>query len=78
VNVPVVASAAIVTLAGTVAADVLSEESATTAPPDGAAEVRVIVPVEVAPEATAVGFSVKFETETTAAGLTVKIAVLSP
>jgi hypothetical protein len=79
VNVPVVAPAAMVTVAGTVAADVLSEESATTAPVDGGAgELSVIVPVEVAPEMTDVGFSVKFETETTAAGVTVSVAVCWP
>jgi len=78
VNVPVVAPAAIVTVAGTVAADVLSEESATTAPVvGGAGESSVIVPVDVAPEATEIGFSVRFEIATTLTGLTVRVAVLS-
>ena len=76
VNVPVVAPAAMVTVAGTVAADVLSDESATTAPVvGGAGELSVIVAVEVAPEMTEVGFSVKFETDTAAAGVTVSVAV---
>ena len=78
-NVPVVAPAAMVTVAGTVAADVLSEASATTAPVvGGAGELSVIVAVELAPEITDVGFSVRLDTETIAAGLTVSVAVCWP
>ena len=44
VNVALVAPAETVTLAGTVATPVLLLESATTAPPDGAAAVSVAVP----------------------------------
>jgi hypothetical protein len=79
VNVPVVAPAAMVTVAGTFAADVLSDESATTAPVvGGAGELSVIVAVEDAPEMTEVGFSVRFETETAPAGVTVSVAVCWP
>ena len=46
-NVAEVAPAATVTLAGTVAAEVLELETATTAPPVPAACVRVTVPVPV-------------------------------
>lgn len=48
-KVALVAFAATVTLAGTVAAEVLLLDSVTTAPPDGAADVRVAVPCTVAP-----------------------------
>lgn len=48
-NVALVAPAATVTLAGTVAAEVLLLDSVTTAPPEGAADVRVAVPCTVAP-----------------------------
>ena len=48
VNIALVAPAAIVTLAGTVATPILLERD-TTAPPLGAAELRVTVPVEGAP-----------------------------
>ena len=47
VNVAVVAFAATVTLAGTVAAEVLLLERVTTAPPDGAGPFSVTVPVEL-------------------------------
>lgn len=58
VNVAEVAPAATVTLAGTVAADVLLLESVTLAPPEGAAEESVTVPVEFAlPPTTLVGLS---------------------
>jgi hypothetical protein len=56
VNVALVDPAGIVTLAGTVAALVLLLDNVTTAPPDGAAAVRVAVPVAFAlPPVTLVG-----------------------
>ena len=57
-NVAVVAPAATVTVAGTCATAVLLLESATTAPPVGAAWSRVTVPVEEAPPVSEVGLSV--------------------
>ena len=53
-----------VTLDGTVAADVLLLESETTAPPEGAAAVRVTVPVELFCPLTLVGLSVSEESVT--------------
>jgi hypothetical protein len=53
-NVAVVAPAATVTLAGTVA-DALLLERVTTAPPVGAAALSVTVPVELAPPTRLVG-----------------------
>jgi len=64
VNVAAVAPAATVTLEGTVAAVVLLLESATVAPPAGAAPLNVTVPVEEFPPVTLVGFSVSEERET--------------
>ena len=55
-NVALVAPAAIVTLAGTLAAPLLLE-SATGAPPVGAGPLNATVPVEEFPPATLVGFS---------------------
>jgi hypothetical protein len=55
VNVPVKAPAGIVRVAGTVATAVLLLESATTAPPAGAAPLRVTVAVDVVPPWTVVG-----------------------
>jgi hypothetical protein len=57
VNVWLVAPAATVTLAGTVAADVLLLDSITTAAPDGAAAVSVTVPCDGFPPVTLVGLS---------------------
>ena len=57
VNVALVAPAATVTLDGTLAAVVLLLESATGAPPAGAAPLSVTVPVEEFPPLTLVGFS---------------------
>jgi hypothetical protein len=61
----VVLPAAIVTLAGTVAAVVLLLDSVMTAPPDGAALVSLAVPCEAAPPVTLVGFT---ETDESDAG----------
>src|SRR5215471_21355399 len=58
VNVAVVAPAATVTEAGTVAALVLLLVNATTAPPAGAAALSVTVPVLFAPPVRLPGFSV--------------------
>src|SRR4051794_8352661 len=55
-----------VTLAGTVAAVGLSLVNATVKPPDGAAAVRVTVPVEGLPPTTSVGLT--FTAESAAAG----------
>src|SRR5260221_12759511 len=68
VNVAVVAPAATVTLGGTVAAAVLLLESATVAPPAGAARLSVTVPVEEFPPVTLVGFSESDEREAGAGG----------
>jgi|SRR5882762_1228567 len=64
VNVAVVAPAATVTLDGTWATVVLLLESATVAPPAGAAPLSVTVPVEEFPPVTVVGFSESDERET--------------
>jgi hypothetical protein len=61
VNVALVAPAATVTLEGTVAAAVLLLESATCAPPAGAAPLNVTVPVEEFPPVIVEGFSVNEE-----------------
>jgi hypothetical protein len=61
VNVALVFPAATVTLEGTVATDVLLLVSVTTAPPEGAAELRVTVPVELFLPLTLVGFRVSEE-----------------
>src|SRR5204862_5458756 len=58
VNVAVVAPAATVTEAGTVAALVLLLVNATTAPPTGAAALSVTVPVLFAPPVSVAGFTV--------------------
>ena len=77
VNVALVAPATTVTLEGTRAA-VLLLESATVAPPAGAAPLNVTVPVEEFPPATLVGFSESEERVGGGggAGVTVSEAVL--
>ena len=76
VNVPVVAPDATVTLPGTVAAEVLELERATTTPPVPAACVRVTVPVPVWPLPMVAGLT---ETPLKAAGggltVTMNVAV---
>ena len=57
VNVALLAPAATVTFAGTVAAAVLPLERETVAPPLGAGPLRVTVPVEEDPPLTLVGLS---------------------
>ena len=75
VNEALVFPAATVTLLGTLA-DPLLLESDTTEPPEGAAAVRVTVPVELLPPVTLVGFRVNEETLTPEEppGFTVKLA----
>src|SRR3954467_6357827 len=58
VNVAPVDPAPTVTLGGTVAASVLSLDSGTTKPPEGAADVSVTLPVDVLPPTTSLGLSV--------------------
>jgi hypothetical protein len=72
-KVALVVPAGIVTLAGTVAADVLLLASETTAPPDGAAVVRTTVTCEELPPTTEDGFSVTLCRE--GGGVTVRVAV---
>jgi hypothetical protein len=72
VKVAVLVFAATVTLAGTVAAEVVELASVTTAPPGGALPVNVTVPVEGVPPTTLVGLT---ETVEFAAGVTVSEAV---
>src|SRR5579864_5437166 len=64
VKLALVCPADTVTLDGTVATDVLLLESVTAAPPEGAAAVRVTVPVELFPPLTLVGLSVSDESVT--------------
>jgi hypothetical protein len=75
VKVALVAPAATVTLAGTVATAVLLLPSVTTAPPAGAALLNVTVPVEDAPPVTAAGLT---DTEDTAGGFSVSVAPCVP
>lgn len=56
VKVAVVVFAATVTLVETVAAAVLQLDNVTTAPPDGAGALSVMVPTELVPPRTEVGF----------------------
>jgi hypothetical protein len=74
VKVAVVAPAATVTLAGTVA-DALLLDKLTAAPPVGAALLSVTVPVELEPPVTAAGFKLREETD---GGFTVKRKVSVP
>ena len=75
VNVALVAPAATVMLAGTVAADALLERE-TTAPPLGAAPLSVTVPVDGDPPLTVAGLSATEDSATAVAGFTVSEAVL--
>ncbi len=63
-----------VTLDGTVATDVLLLDSDTVAPPDGAAPLRVTVPVELFPPLTLVGLRVSEESVTDDDELIVNVA----
>ncbi len=72
VKVALVAPAATVTLAGTVATAVLLLERLTVAPPLGAAPLSVTVPCEELPPVTLLGFSVS---EERVGGNTVSVAV---
>ena len=73
VKVAVVALAATVTLAGTVAAAVLLLDSVTTAPAAGAGPFNVTVPVDGVPPITVVGLKL---TEVNVAAVTVRVAFL--
>src|SRR5687768_2586432 len=76
VNMALVAPAAMVTLAGTVATAGLPLVSVTTAPPLGAALLNVTVPCDVLPPVTLVGFSASEESAAGAGGgVTVSMAV---
>ncbi len=75
VNDAVVAPAGTVTLAGTVATEVLLLLSVTAVPPDGAGALSVTVPVEELPPFTLVGLRASEEIATPAAGVTVSVAV---
>ncbi len=75
VKVALVAPAATITLDGVLAADVLLLESVTTAPPEGAAPLRVTVPVEdCTPPTTFVGFSVSEESVEAGVGAGVTVS----
>jgi hypothetical protein len=76
VNVALLAPAPTVTVAGTVAADVLLLERETTAPPVGAGPLSVTVPVEGDPPVTLVGASVSEERAGRVCGTTLSEAVL--
>ena len=72
VNVTLVAPTGTVTLAGTVAAELLLD-SETCAPPAGAGPSSVAVPVELLPPVTVVGFTPS-EERRTGCGFTVRVA----
>ena len=76
VKVALVAPAAIVTLGGTCAAAVLLLCKVTTAPPVGAARVKVTVPVELLPPTTDVGLNVSEDKD--AGAVTVSVALWLP
>jgi hypothetical protein len=71
-KVAAVALAATVTLAGTVAVEVLLLVRVTTAPPAGAGPLRVTFPVDNVPPFTVLGFKL---TELSVAAVTVRLAV---
>src|SRR5439155_4032990 len=76
VKVALVAPAGTVTLTGTVAAAVLPLESATAAPPAGAADVRMTVPVDELPPVTPAGLRPSEEADGPVGnGFTVKVAL---
>ena len=75
VNVAEVFPAATVTLVGTVAADVLLLVRVTTAPPVGAAPLRVTVPVEGLAPVTLLGFSDTDDAVTATGAVTVSVAL---
>ena len=64
VKLALVCPACTLTLEGTVATDVLALESVTVAPPEGAAALRVTVPLELFPPVTLVGLRVSDESVT--------------
>jgi hypothetical protein len=74
VKVALVLPAATVTLEGTVATEVLLLVRVTDAPPEGAPELRVTVPVELFPPLTLVGFRVSEERLTAGAPVIVRKA----
>ena len=74
VKLALVFPACTMTLDGTVATEVLLLESVTVAPPEGAAAVRVTVPVELFPPLMLVGFRVSEESVTDDAGVMVSEA----
>lgn len=77
VKLALVAPALTVTLDGTVATDVLLLDRVTVAPPPGAGELKVTVPVELFPPLTDVGLRASDDkTGPAAGGVTVSVALL--
>ena len=76
VNVALLAPAATVTLAGTIAAAVLSLIRETAAPPAEAGPLRVTVPVEGDPPVTLIGLSAIAESVAEPCGATLSEAVM--